>query len=75
VADALFHVRDAPTGNVRLNGIAPKRHESGIHVVCEGFLANRVMLEALSGIARRRQDARDGTRWDRRRPLLEARPG
>jgi agmatinase len=34
------------------------------------FLANRVVLEALSGIARRRRDARDGTTWDRRQPLL-----
>jgi hypothetical protein len=26
-----------------------------------------------SGIARRRQDARDGTTWDRRQPLLDDR--
>jgi agmatinase len=37
------------------------------------FLANRVVLEALSGMARRRRDARDGTSWDRRRPLLDGR--
>ncbi|GAA4361287.1 agmatinase [Actinomadura verrucosospora] len=36
-------------------------------------LANRVVLEALSGIARRRHDRRDGTRWDPRRPLLDGR--
>ncbi|MES9606112.1 agmatinase [Actinomadura sp. NPDC000929] len=36
-------------------------------------LANRVVLEALSGIARRRRDRRDGTRWDPRRPLLDGR--
>ncbi|MEU8302377.1 agmatinase [Actinomadura sp. NPDC048955] len=36
-------------------------------------LANRVVLEALSGIARRRRDGRDGTRWDPRRPLLDGR--
>jgi agmatinase len=35
------------------------------------FLANRVVLEALGGIARRRRDARDGTSWDPRRPLLD----
>jgi agmatinase len=45
------------------------------HAEITSFLANRVVLEALSGIARRRRDARDGTRWDRRQPLLEARPG
>lgn len=37
------------------------------------FLANRVVLEALSGIARRRRDTADGTTWDRRRPLLDGR--
>ncbi|MFC5995866.1 agmatinase [Pseudonocardia hispaniensis] len=37
------------------------------------LLANRVVLEALSGIARRRKDAAEGTTWDRRRPLLEGR--
>jgi hypothetical protein len=30
---------------------------------------------ALSGIARRRQDERDGTAWDRRQPLLAGRAG
>ena len=34
-------------------------------------LANRVVLEALSAIARRRADARDGTTWDPARPLLD----
>ena len=38
------------------------------------FLANRVVLETLSGIARRRRDARDGTTWDPSRPLLADRP-
>ena len=45
------------------------------HAEITSFLANRVTLEALSGIARRRRDARDGTTWDRRQPLLENRPG
>jgi agmatinase len=40
------------------------------HAEITSFLANRVVLEALSGIARRRQDARDGTTWDPRQPLL-----
>lgn len=34
-------------------------------------LANRVVLEALSALARRRADARDGTSWDPERPLLD----
>jgi len=37
------------------------------------FLANRVVLEVLGGIARRRKDARDGTTWDPRQPLLDQR--
>src|SRR6478752_3974202 len=37
-------------------------------------LANRVVLEALSAIARRRRDAEQGTRWDPARPLLADRP-
>ncbi len=43
------------------------------HADITAFLANRVCLEALSGIARRRQDARDGTSWDPARPLLDGR--
>jgi agmatinase len=43
------------------------------HAEITSFLANRVVLEVLSGIARRRQDARDGTTWDPRRPLLDGR--
>ncbi|MBV9592501.1 MAG: arginase family protein, partial [Actinobacteria bacterium] len=43
------------------------------HADITSFLANRVALEALSGIARRRRDAIEGTSWDPRRPLLEGR--
>ena len=43
------------------------------HAEVTSFLANRVVLEALSGIARRRQDAAAGTTWDPRRPLLDGR--
>ena len=43
------------------------------HADITAALANRVVLEALSAIARRRQDARDGTRWDPTRPLLDGR--
>jgi agmatinase len=43
------------------------------HAEITSFLANRVVLEALSGIARRRRDAVDGTTWDPRQPLLDGR--
>jgi len=43
------------------------------HAEITSFLANRVVLEALSGIARRRQDAANGTTWDPRQPLLDGR--
>ena len=46
------------------------------HADITAALANRVVLEALSAIARRRQDARDGTVWDPAQPLLADRvPG
>jgi agmatinase len=35
------------------------------------LLGNRVVLEALTAIARRRKDDRDGTTWDPRQPLLD----
>src|SRR6478736_1036627 len=34
------------------------------HAEITAFLANRVCLEALSALARKKQDERDGTRWD-----------
>src|SRR4249919_3270747 len=40
------------------------------HADITAALANRVVLEALSAIARKRQDERDGTRWDPSLPLL-----
>ena len=43
------------------------------HAEITSFLANRVVLEVLSGIARRRRDAADGTTWDPRQPLLDGR--
>jgi agmatinase len=46
------------------------------HADITAALGNRVVLEALSAIARRRQDERDGTHWDPSRPLLADRiPG
>jgi agmatinase len=43
------------------------------HADITSFLANRVVLEALTGVARRRRDNADGTTWDPRRPLLDGR--
>jgi agmatinase len=43
------------------------------HADITSFLANRVVLEALSGLARRRKDAAGGTAWDPHQPLLDGR--
>ena len=43
------------------------------HADITALLGNRVVLEGLSAIARRRRDTRAGTRWDPARPLLEGR--
>ena len=43
------------------------------HADITAFLANRVVLEVLSGIARRRRDTAGGATWDRLRPLLDGR--
>jgi agmatinase len=43
------------------------------HADITAALANRVVLEALSAIARRRRDHREGTTWDPRQPLLDGR--
>jgi agmatinase len=44
------------------------------HAELTSYLANRVVLEALSGMARRRRDAAEGTTWDPAQPLLADRP-
>jgi agmatinase len=44
------------------------------HADITTLLANRVVLETLSAIARRRRDAATGATWDRRQPLLDGRP-
>ena len=41
------------------------------HADITALLGNRVVLEALSALARRRKDERDGTTWDPTRPLLD----
>ncbi len=43
------------------------------HADITAALANRVVLEALSALARKRRDSRDGTRWDPAMPLLDGR--
>jgi agmatinase len=43
------------------------------HAEITAALANRVVLEALSAIARRRRDARDGMTYDPDQPLLSGR--
>jgi agmatinase len=43
------------------------------HADITAALGNRVVLESLSGMARRRKDAADGSTWDRRQPLLDGR--
>jgi agmatinase len=43
------------------------------HADITAALANRVVLESLSAIARRRRDLQDGTRWDPAQPLLDDR--
>ncbi len=46
------------------------------HADITALLGNRVVLEALGAIARRRQDKLDGTTWDPAQPLLDGRiPG
>jgi agmatinase len=46
------------------------------HADITALLGNRVVLEAVSALARRRKDDVDGTTWDPRQPLLDARiPG
>ena len=44
------------------------------HADITAALANRVVLEALSAMARKQQDERAGTTWDPARPLLAGRP-
>ena len=43
------------------------------HADITSALANRVVLEVLSGMARRRRDAAEGSSWDPRQPLLDGR--
>jgi len=43
------------------------------HADITALLGNRVVLETLSGIARRRADAAAGSRWDESTPMMAGR--
>ncbi len=58
-----------PLAGVEVVEVSPPYDTAGITAA----LANRVVLEALSALARRRADERDGTVWDPTRPLLDGR--
>ncbi len=58
---------EVPLLGIDIVEVAPGYDHADITVL----LANRVVLEVLSGIARRRQDERAGTTWDPTRPLLD----
>ncbi len=60
---------ELPVGGIDVVEVSPPYD----HAEITSFLANRVVLEALSGIARRRRDAAGGTAWDPSRPLLHGR--
>ncbi|GLX00159.1 agmatinase [Microtetraspora sp. NBRC 16547] len=60
---------ELPVVGVEIVEVAPPYDHADI----TAYLGNRVVLEALSGIARRRKDAAEGTRWDPSQPLLDGR--
>ncbi len=60
---------ELPVVGLEVVEVSPPYDHAGITAA----LANRVVLEALSSVARRRQDARDRTRWEPARPLLDGR--
>ncbi|GII31068.1 agmatinase [Planotetraspora mira] len=60
---------ELPVVGVEIVEVAPPYD----HAEITAYLGNRVVLEALSAMARRRRDALDGTRWDPARPLLDGR--
>ncbi|MEW9527354.1 agmatinase [Microbispora sp. NPDC049125] len=60
---------ELPVVGVEIVEVAPPYDHADI----TAYLGNRVVLEALSAIARRRADAETGARWDPARPLLDGR--
>ncbi len=60
---------ELPVVGIDVVEVSPPYDHAGITAA----LANRVVPEAFSAIARRRRDERDGTIWDPRQPLLDGR--
>jgi agmatinase len=60
---------ELPVVGVDVVEVAPPFDQADITAA----LANRVVLESLSAIARRRRDLQDGTHWDPAQPLLDDR--
>lgn len=60
---------ELPVAGMDVVEVSPPYDHAGITAA----LGNRVVLEALCAIARRRRDARDGTTWDPTLPLLAER--
>ena len=60
---------ELPVAGINVVEVAPPYDHAGI----TSSLANRVVLEALSALARKRLDAAAGTTWDPSRPLLDGR--
>jgi agmatinase len=60
---------DLPVVGVDVVEVAPPYDSADV----TAYLANRVVLEAVSAIARRRADVASGSRWDPTTPLLEQR--
>jgi len=61
--------RDVPLVGFEIVEVAPPYDHADI----TAMLGNRVVLEALSGIARRRADAAAGIRWDESTPMMAGR--
>ncbi|HEX4815606.1 MAG TPA: agmatinase [Nonomuraea sp.] len=60
---------ELPVAGMELVEVAPPYDHADI----TAYLGNRVILEALSAMARRRKDDEGGPRWDPRQPLLDGR--
>ncbi len=60
---------ELPVVGIDVVEVSPPYDSAGV----TAFLANRVVLEALSALARKRLDQRQGTSWDPARPLLDGR--
>jgi agmatinase len=60
---------ELPVAGMEVVEVAPPYDHADI----TAYLGNRVILEALSAMARRRKDAQGGPRWDPRQPLLDGR--